>query len=343
MRWLREHPGVEVVSRDRASAYARAAHEAAPDAVQVADRWHLLANLRDVLERSLHRRSVVVRGLLRDPTPEDVPVPAPPPEGSMPETRSVASEQRLARFERIRRLHADGMSLRGIARALDLNYQTVERYVRSDTCPDWQPGRRRPSLLDQHEGFIRERVAAGCRNSSQIHRELQGRGCRCGKTIVKGCVRRLTAEDARPQPPQHADVRRERPAFVSFRRLAVAVIRRADERSTEEREWLARLKDGGGEIREAFKLAEGFASLMRSRCPAALSPWLGRAERGAVAELRSFASRLRRDEAAVRAGIELEWSNGPTEGQVNRLKLVKRSMCGRAGFDLLRARVLNAG
>ncbi len=90
-------------------------------------------------------------------------------------------------------------------------------------------------------------------------------------------------------------------------------------------------------------MAEGFASLMRSRCPAALSPWLGRAERGAVAELRSFASRLRRDEAAVRAGIELEWSNGPTEGQVNRLKLVKRSMCGRAGFDLLRARVLNAG
>ncbi len=110
-RRLREHPGVEVVSRARASAYARAAHEAAPDAVQVADRWHLLANLRDVRERSLHRRSVAVRGLLRDPTPGDAPVPR-PPEESMPETRSVASEQRLARFERVRRLHAGGMSLR---------------------------------------------------------------------------------------------------------------------------------------------------------------------------------------------------------------------------------------
>ncbi len=340
-RWLREHPGVEVVSRDRASAYARAAHGAAPDAVQVADRWHLLANLRDVLERSLHRRSVVVRGLLRDPPPDDAPVPS-PPEGSMPETHSVASEQRLARFERVRRLHADGMSLRGIARALGLNYQTVERYVRSDTCPDWQPGRRRPSLLDQHEGFACERLEAGCRNPSQIHRDLQGRGCRCGKTIVKDYVRRLTVEDTRPLSPQHSDVCRERPAFVSFRRLAVAVIRRADEHSTEEREWLERLRDGGGENREALELAEGFAALVRSRCPAALSSWLGRAERGAVAELRSFASRLRRDEAAVRAGIELEWSNGPTEGQVNRLKLVKRSMYGRAGFDLLRARVLNA-
>ena len=342
-RWLREHPGVEVVSRDRASAYARAAHEAAPDAVQVADRWHLLANLRDVLERFLHRRSVVVRGLLRDPTPEDAPCRRRRPKSRCRKPARWHRSSGSLGSSAVRRLHADGMSLRGIARALDLNYQTVERYVRSDTCPDWQPGRRRPSLLDQHEGFIRERVAAGCRNSSQIHRELQGRGCRCGKTIVKGYVRRLTAEDARPQPPQHADVCRERPAFVSFRRLAVAVIRRADERSTEEREWLARLKDGGGEIREAFKLAEGFASLMRSRCPAALSPWLGRAERGAVAELRSFASRLRRDEAAVRAGIELEWNNGPTEGQVNRLKLVKRSMYGRAGFDLLRARVLNAG
>ena len=235
------------------------------------------------------------------------------------------------------------MSLRGISRALDLHYETVERYVRSDTCPDWQPGRRRPSLLDQHEGFIRERVAAGCRNSSQIHRELQGRGCRCGKTIVKGYVRRLTAEDARPLPPQPADVRRERPAFVSFRRLAIAVVRRGDERSSEEREWLRRLKDGGGEIREAFRLAEGFGSLMRSRCPAALGSWLGRVERSGVAELHSFAGRLRRDEAAVRAGIEQEWSNGPTEGHVTRLKLVKRSMYGRAGFDLLRARVLNAG
>jgi transposase len=104
-----------------------------------------------------------------------------------------------------------------------------------------------------------------------------------------------------------------------------------------------RLRADGTAIGEALELAEGFASLVRCRRPTGLVGWLERAEGGAVAELRSFASRLRQDEAAVRAGLELEWRNGQTEGQVNRLKLVKRSMYGRAGFNLLRARVLSAG
>jgi transposase len=146
--WLREHPGVEVISRDRASAYARAARDAAPDAIQVADRWHLLSNLRDALERFLQRRSVVVRELLRDSVPESTPVPATEavPTWSKDvgaDSRAGANEQRVARFERVRSLHADGMSLRGIARTLGLHYQTVERYVRSNACPDWQPARGR--------------------------------------------------------------------------------------------------------------------------------------------------------------------------------------------------------
>jgi hypothetical protein len=202
------------------------------------------------------------------------------------------------------------MSLRGIARALELHYETVERYVRSDACPDWQPGRRRPSLLDRHERFIRGRLAAGCRSPSQLHRELQGRGCRCGATAVKDYVRRLTAGEGRPSTPQHDDVRRERPAFVSFRRLAVTVIRRGDERSAEEREWLGLLKDGRGEIRDALELAEGFAALMRGRRPTALGSWLRRAERGAVAELRSFVGRLQRDERRSAPGSSWSGATG---------------------------------
>jgi transposase len=92
-----------------------------------------------------------------------------------------------------------------------------------------------------------------------------------------------------------------------------------------------------------LELAEGFASLVRGHRPTGLAAWLERAERGGAPELRSFAGRLRQDEAAVHGGLELEWSNGPTEGHVNRVKLVKRSTYGRAGFDLLRARVLSTG
>src|SRR5512135_3273530 len=118
--WLREHPGVEVVSRDRAGVYAQAASEAAPDAVQVADRWHLVKNAREAAERVLQRRAASVRALLggrRDVPPRDEPVadgteaPVAPCEA----VRSPKWEDRLARFERVRRLHREGASLRGIA------------------------------------------------------------------------------------------------------------------------------------------------------------------------------------------------------------------------------------
>src|SRR5262249_46158880 len=127
-RWLRDHPGVEVISRDRASAYAQAAREAAPDAVQVADRWHLLANLRVTLERFLQRRSAVIRGLLSGlPEGESLAAeeePSATASGeSEPVGRAAGQEQRLARFGLVRRMYRDGMSLRGITRALQLHYR----------------------------------------------------------------------------------------------------------------------------------------------------------------------------------------------------------------------------
>lgn len=172
---------------------------------------------------------------------------------------------------------------------------------------------------------------------------MQDPGCACGKTIVKDYIRRLKAEEARPSVLDCESVRRERPAFVSFRELAVAVVRRADRRSAEEREFPVRLRSDTTGIGEALELADGFTSLVRGRRPTGLAAWLERAERGTVPELQSFAGRLRQDEAAVRAGLEFERSSGATEGHVNRLKLVKRSMYGRAGFELLRAQVLSAG
>ena len=173
----------------RASAYARAAR-AAPDAVQVADALALAGDLRDVLERSLHRRSVGVRGVLRAPPPDDAP------EGRRRRRRGrcrptpLASEQRLALVtRRVRRLHADGMSLHaGIADPRP-GYQTVELTRRSDTCPDWQPGRRRPSLLDQHEGLP---APGGSRPVAGTLRRSTGT-CRAGDAVAARRSSRATS------------------------------------------------------------------------------------------------------------------------------------------------------
>jgi transposase len=301
--WLRARPGVEFVSRDRAGTYAQAASEAAPGAVQVADRWHLLKNARDAAERILQRRSASVRALLGG-RPEDRAVGTPMPAVTASpgrireEAREAKWRQRRERFEEVRRRHRGGASLRGIARALGMNYQTVERYVRSQTCPDWQPGRRRPSLLDRFEGHIRRRIAEGCGNARQLLRELHAMGYRGGKTVVQQRVRRLKAEGGHPPAPEPETAVSGRPDIPSFSRLAVTIVRRPTDQEEEDQRALAALCSGDGLIREAT------------------------------------------DEAAVRSGVTLDWSNGPVEGHVNRLKVIKRSMYGRARFDLLRARVL---
>jgi transposase len=136
--WPRAHSGVEVITRDRASAYAQAASEAAPGAVQVADRWHLLSNMRDVLERAFQQRSTAIRELLAPARVGDTAGPA--AEGTSDDPTgsrdSAARARRRERFDEVRRMHREGHSIRGTAAAIGLHCRTVERYIRSDACPD---------------------------------------------------------------------------------------------------------------------------------------------------------------------------------------------------------------
>jgi transposase len=345
--WLRSHPGVEVISRDRATAYAQAARDAAPNATQVADRWHLLANLRDALERLFQQRAGVVGAILADPPAAERPVAdtAPPAarRGQRTEARRADPQPRQQVFEQVRRLHAEGVSLRQIARTLRLHFSTVARYVSSDKCPDWNPGRRGPRGLDAHADFIRQRLRDGCRTAAAICRELQARGYRGAPSLVRAYVRELRVEmglpaarPSRPLTPHPAAL------LPSPRRLAGLVIRRPADRSVEEQRALDRLRAGDAIVGEGIELAEAFAAALRERRDDAWGDWLRRAEASRVGVLRSMARGLRQDEAAVRAAFTSPWSNGPVEGHVNRLKLVKRAGYGRAGFDLLRARLLQA-
>lgn len=335
-QWLRSHPGVEVITRDRASAYSQAAHESAPDAVQVADRWHLLSNMRNALERILQQRSAMIGNLFRKRSEgESVDRPASPIKAQAERQRA-----RIARFDEVKTMFDAGHSMRGIAGSLGLHYGTVERYVRSESCPDWHVGCRRPSRLDRFADTIEQRLRDGCRNTRQILRELHEMGYHGGKTAVGVYVRRLEGELG--ISPRCVGPLAPRADIPSARRLAVSAVRRPDLRSAEDRQSLDHLRNNDCEIREAIDLAASFAALVRGRRPDDLNGWLCRAEGCSMTGLRSFARRLRQDEAAVRAGITVEWSNGPVEGHVSRLKYIKRSMYGRARFDLLKARVLDA-
>jgi transposase len=249
-------------------------------------------------------------------------------------------QRRHERYEEVRRLRDAGASIRAIAAALRMSRANIVRLLKVGHTPDGRANRTAPSRLDRFRGYLDERVGAGCRNARVLHRELRERGYEGGYDQVRRAIRKRTGVNGRlrlrgPVPPR-ADV-------PSPRRLSFAVARRADRRPEAERARVERLRGAGGAVASAVDLGGRFAAAVRDRSAEELAGWLAAAEASGVAEFRGLARSMRQDIAAVRAGVAGVWSNGQTEGQVNRLKLVKRAMFGRAGFALLDARVLNTG
>jgi transposase len=357
--WLKEHPSVEVITRDRWAAFAQAAAEAAPQAQQVADRWHLLKNLREAVERLLARMSGAVREALRDSVPpeaddqpsEVAPAIALPPGSALggeplsprKQVQQSKRQQRIQEYERVRAFRAEGLSLRQTARAAGVSVKRVIRYLREDRCPDWNPGRRRPTQLDRFVPQVNAWITQGGSNAAELYRELCEQGCRASYDAVRRFVSRRLGSTGRPGPRVGRLTPPAAPAPPSARQLSFAFIRREDERTEEQLRQVERLQAGDAALQEGLGLAASFAALVRKTAPGTLCDWLTLTEGSGCAELRSFAAGLRQDEAAVAAALTADWSNGPVEGHVNRLKVIKRQMYGRAGLALLRARVRKAG
>ncbi len=231
------------------------------------------------------------------------------------------------RCEAILHLHRKGVPVREIARQTKTARNTVRRWVRAGAFAPYcrAPG---PSLLDQHLGVVEERWRQGRRNCAALHRELCALGFEGGYGVVRRwAVRR--EQGAPAQPPSYR--------VPSMRRVARLLTRDPAALSVEDSRFIEALYAAAPRVRAAAKHVRAFADLLRRREPDKLEPWLDAA---ATTGLQGFAAGLRQDEAAVRAAIAEPWSNGPVEGQVNRLKLIKRSMYGRAKFDLLRQRIL---
>jgi transposase len=349
--WLKEHPGVELISRDRWSDYAQAAAEAAPEAQQVADRWHLLKNLREAIERLFERESATIAQVLKtaEPAPGSGPAetgtlateerplaeqPSPPqpeaPAAASPrqQAQQAKRERRVERFERVRELHRQGRSIRGIARELGLSREAVRRYLRRGTCPDWRPGRPARSGLDRYRKEIDRRIAEGCTNASELHRDLAAQGCRLSYPSVRRYVSKRLAAAEKSRARVNA-AKAPAPPLPSARHLSFAWVRRREDRAEDQQVRLNAVRNGSPELSAALDLADTFAALIRKQSPMTLTDWLARAESSSCPELQRFAAGIRRDKSAVGVAVRGPWSNGPLEGHVNRLKMIKRQMYGR--------------
>ena len=362
--WLTAHPGVEVVSRDRSAAYAQAATEGAPQAGQVADRWHLLKNLREAVEQVLERHSAAINAAIKaleaPPGPDrdataprtDAAVPAAEPPLPGPPVEPVPASPRLQakrakrrqlaeQFDRVHELHKRGYPAARIARELGLSRRSVFRYLQRETCPAWHLRGSQRSRLDGYREWIDARIAEGFINIADLHRRLTERGFKGSYGSVYAFItKRLGAAGKKRERLNAATPPVPRPP--SARQLSFEWARRAEKRKPPEQARLDAIRALGDELTAALDLADGFADLIRKRSAGTLSGWLTRGEAASDPDLRRFAEGIRHDEAAVQAAVTETWSNGPVEGHMNRLKTIKRQMYGRAGFALLRARVLTA-
>jgi transposase len=344
--WLREHPGVEIIVRDRSSEYARGATMGAPAALQVVDRWHVLKNVREVAERLLDRHRQDLRQVHVDG------------EGARPRRRSAAEEARRTTLRRraaelhaqVQRLAADGGTILGIARELGVTRTTVRRYLFADAPPEREYAQRQ-SGLDSYEPHLRRRWAEGCRNALQLWREIREQG-------YAGTSRQVSrwAEDRRerdvsaptmgrprtiPRPPEvHAVVRSARRPSVP--QLAWLLVREPGDLDDDDLALLGRLQAACLPAATAYPLLQEITHIIKDHAHERLDHWLAAATASGVPDLMTFADGLRRERTELLAALTLPWSTGPVEGHITRLKLIKRQGYGRAGLDTLKRRFLRA-
>lgn len=346
--WLEDRPGIEIISRDRSGAYADGAARGAPDAMQVADRFHLTRNLGEVLDRCFNRYRAAIKEIERPDSPprtEDeppVPIRPAPPRPSLEAEKERKRAARQARYTLIRERYLKGASISELARELKLHWKTVRKYAQADQCPERPLRPRRPRLLTPYEPYLLQRWDEGCHNGVRLYREIAAQGFSGSRIHVARFVAQLrrdqlanpaTAASAIPVPAQG----------LTPRDATWLVIRPVQERTLAEQAARDQLTQLAPDLERVVILGERFLGLLRQRQgDQACDQWLTDAVASAVPELRRFAIKLKQDLAAVRAACREAWSNGQTEGQVHKLKLLKRSMYGRAKFDLLRLRLLNA-
>jgi len=346
--WLMTHPGVEVISRDRAEAYAEGARLGAPNAVQVADRWHLLKNLGDMLVRVLssHPRELKRLAQQVDPSsPTDFPSESSPeqlPMVSAPAKRNAP--RRYQRFVEVHTLHEQGFHITAIARQTGLDRKTVRKYLAYTTLPEVRRvPYHRSRKLAPYEAYLLDHCEYGRRTVRQLYGDIQAQGYGGCLTAVAAFMSQVRKERGL-LPFVPTDVLLSNTPYpyaqLSPRTAAWLLLAQPKDLTPNEQTLAAALPKLHPDIELAAHAAQRFTELVRSRAFERFDAWLNDMHQSTLPQLRSFARSIQRDYAAVRAALTLPWSNGPVEGHVNLLKFIKRQMFGRANFDLLRRRVL---
>jgi transposase len=341
--WLREHPGTKVVCRDRAGAYAEGARAGAPEAIQVADRWHLWHNLAEQVEKTVAAH----HGCLREQEiPPEVPAQLPAAAANVElvaAAEAVHAARRAssglvarstARFEQVQALKAQDKGIKTIMWELGLAKETVRKFYRATSVEEVTATARagRPSVLDEFKPYVHERFNAGITNVSALFREIREQGYRGSRGTLADYLAPFRAVGAAPAPT---------PAVPKVRHVASWMLHHPYDLDDEQRLGLKQVRTTCPHLDVTAGHVTEFAKILTNQSGERLDEWMAAVEADDLPHLHRFVRGLRRDYDAVFNGLTLPHSSGAVEGNVNRIKMIKRQMYGRAKFDLLRKRILH--
>jgi transposase len=350
-QWLQKHPGVEIMTRDRSTEFRHGMNEGNPGGTQVADRWHLLHNLRESLERMFQRiRQPLVQLplLLEGPKRLEIPVLAQFTGRTTHEEAAKRDKraQRKALFDQVKVLRKEGSNILQIAKRLKMSRITARKFFYADDFPERSPHRRHKSILDPYAQELQVRWDSGCHNRMELFRHIQSKGYQGSYKPVLKWVRLRRVEPAATTHTKYLStpIAAKSPsvplALPSAKKLSWLLVRDVDALDEDQVATLKHVQQNNL-VARAYLLVQEFRKIVRQHVHESFDTWLTACETSSIPDLVSFSAGLRNDYSAVFAALKTGWSNGQTEGQVNRLKMIKRSMYGRASFKLLRLKVIH--
>lgn len=323
--WLKNYPEIQLITRDGSKTYAKAVTEASPTILQVGDRWHILHHLFEAIKK-------IIFNLIPakwTPIPIDKIVVKEEREKPLRKgdcQRVQNEEKRWARIQHVQSLYEQGYTIAAIGRKLNRSRGTVYADLRQKEKPNHQrssPYQQflpliRTLLLQSHTG---EQIEETCRLE--------------GYTGSRSTLNSMIAKERRNQV-------RGKPKRFSFRQKIIQVIWDFEKGDHIERidQLHPELLETYPKIKELDKLVQTFRYLFVEKRTDKLADWLEEYEQTESPFLQAFIRGIQQDIRAVTLSIQELWSNGPVEGHINRLKTIKRMMYGRAGFQVLKNRVL---
>ena len=344
-RWMYQQPDLAVVSRDRGGEYASAAREGAPQAIQCADRFHVVKNLTEAVQVLLARCQAEILAEKKQDEPsqdeQDKPIISieewrPPEPAHVEKVRLARRAGRYARYQQVVELRQQGIKPQDIAQQLGHSDRTVHRWLAAKAFPEAKKRRKRQSSFDAFAPYVLKRWQDGERNGLALWREIKAQGYTGTERSVYRHLETL----------KQAEVRAAlNPARVQKYSVNTAIwlfVRDPKKLDEIEREDLAAFCQASAPLKKAYDLLQDFLSMVHKREGQRLDAWLAKVAESGLAELQSFAAGVEKDKDAVQAGLTWPINNGMVEGHVTKLKLIKRQMYGKAGFALLRQRVLHA-